>query len=659
MTSVHDPLVGHALDGRYDITERLARGGMATVYRAIDRRLGREVAIKVMHEGLGDDNDFARKFDREARAAARLSNPHVVSVFDQGTDNGRPYIVMEYVPGMTLRQVIVRDAPMEPLRVLGLIEPVLAALASAHEAGIVHRDMKPENVLISDRGQLKVADFGLARAITSQSATATQGILIGTVSYLPPELVMGQRADTRSDVYSVGVMIWEMLTGRKPHTGETPIQVAYAHVHEDIPAVSENSTMDIPAYVDALVRSATHRDPDQRPTDAQVLLDMVREAREALATGTSHREDLETRFTTARSTDRSTRSRSAASAPDTNRAVIDSRRTERGAPVTDPDEQDSGIMEHTPTDRSWPPVRISQDVTHRRRRRLIGMLLLVLLLVGGSSWAGWWFTSGRWTTAPALTGMTADAAQQTATAADVTLTFNEAFSETVPKGQIISTDPTAEERVVRGTTVEAVVSLGPERFEVPTLVGLTRDEATQALSEVQLTVGKVTEQYDEKAPAGQVLAASQDPGARVKRNTPVDLTVSKGRQPIAIGDWTGKKSSDAVASLKKSGFTVTVTKQHSRTVAAGLVVSQTPKSTTGYRGDTITIVESLGPVMVTVPNVKSMGVKQATAVLKEKGFDVTTEPVKENYLGLGYVSYAEPGFGSKAPEGSTIVLYLV
>ena len=246
MTTVGDPLVGRVLDGRYEITQRLARGGMATVYRAVDTRLTRTVAVKVMHVGLGDEAEFARKFDREARAAARLSHPNVVSVFDQGQDlegpNTRPYIVMEYVPGQTLRDVLNREAPMTPSRALEIMEPVLVALAVAHDAGLVHRDVKPENVLISDRGRIKVADFGLAKAVSSQTNTATQGLLIGTVSYLPPELVMAGRADSRSDVYSAGVVLFELLTGRKPHTGDTPIQIAYAHVHRDVPPPSSGPT---------------------------------------------------------------------------------------------------------------------------------------------------------------------------------------------------------------------------------------------------------------------------------------------------------------------------------------------------------------------------------------------------------------------------------
>ncbi len=298
MTAVGDPLVGRLLDGRYEITQRLARGGMATVYRAVDTRLTRTVAVKVMHVGLGDETEFARKFDREARAAAKLSHPNVVSVFDQGQDregpNSRPYIVMEYVEGQTLRDVLNREAPMPPKRALEIMEPVLAALAIAHNAGLVHRDVKPENVLISDRGQIKVADFGLAKAVSSQSNTATQGLVIGTVSYLPPELVMSGHADARSDVYSAGIVLFELLTGRKPHTGDTPIQIAYAHVHRDVPPPSTGPRAGrIPPYVDALVTRATARNANLRQPDAKVFLSQVRRARSALQRGMARLQGVE------------------------------------------------------------------------------------------------------------------------------------------------------------------------------------------------------------------------------------------------------------------------------------------------------------------------------------------------------------------------------
>ena len=283
-TTVTDPLVGRLLDGRYRVSSRVARGGMATVYRATDARLDRVVAVKVMHPGLGDDADFARRFVREARSAAQLSHPNVVAVHDQGEDDGLLYLVMEYVEGWTLRDLMRERGPLQPGDALALLEPVLCALAAAHAAGIVHRDIKPENVLISDDGQVKVADFGLARAVTAASATtATGGLLIGTVSYLAPEIVLDGAADARCDVYAVGVLLTEMLTGRRPHEGDSPIQVAYKHVHDDVPPPSR-VLAGLPPSIDDLVLQATTRQPEGRPADARELLRQVRQVRQELAT---------------------------------------------------------------------------------------------------------------------------------------------------------------------------------------------------------------------------------------------------------------------------------------------------------------------------------------------------------------------------------------
>src|SRR3954453_5194823 len=278
-------MIGRVLDGRYRVGSRVARGGMATVYEAVDLRLDRVCALKIMHAGLGDDDDFAGRFVREARSAARLSHPNVVAVFDQGDDSGTLFLAMEYVPGHTLRDMIRKEAPMPAAKALTMIDPVLSALAAAHHAGMIHRDVKPENVLLADDGRVKVADFGLARAVSAETQhTATGGVLIGTVSYLSPELVADGRADARSDVYSAGVVLYEMLTGRKPHEGESPIQVAYKHVHEDVPSPSDR-VPGLPGYVDALVARATARDRDLRPADARVLLHQVRRVRAALDHG--------------------------------------------------------------------------------------------------------------------------------------------------------------------------------------------------------------------------------------------------------------------------------------------------------------------------------------------------------------------------------------
>src|SRR3954449_8541965 len=279
-----DHLSGRVLDNRYLIGSRIARGGMASVYEANDLRLDRTVAVKVMHPGLGDDDEFAARFVAEARAAAKLSHPNVVAVFDQGNDDGTVFLAMELIPGHTLRDTIGKEAPLSTARALALLEPMVSALAAAHRAGLVHRDVKPENVLISDDGRVKVADFGLAKAVSATTQHTATGVLIGTVSYVAPELVVEGRSDARADVYAVGVILYELLTGKKPHEGETPIQVAYKHVHEDVPPPSRR-VPGIPDYVDALVSRATARDREQRPADAGVLLHHLRRVNQAVTSG--------------------------------------------------------------------------------------------------------------------------------------------------------------------------------------------------------------------------------------------------------------------------------------------------------------------------------------------------------------------------------------
>ncbi len=697
MTSTNDPLVGHVLDRRYHVVDRLARGGMATVYRAADTRLDRMVALKVMHVGLGDDEDFRRKFDREARAAARLSHPNVVSVFDQGDDGGRPYIVMELVEGTTLRSVISRQAPLAPLRALTMIEPVLSALAAAHEAGLVHRDIKPENVLISEQGRIKVGDFGLARAVTAQTSTATAGLLIGTVSYLPPELVVSGRADARSDVYSTGVVLFELLTGRKPHTGESPIQVAYAHVHKDVPPPSQYATAGpVPDYLDALVARATARNADARPHDARVMLAQVRRVRSALRSGITADPELTQDLTVPLAV-----LRAGLDGPDPRPAgpglqPLGTSRLEQGPSTPDPvdpyagttalgpmlaaaaAEEEADRAEYTPTDirflsgpstprtpmsgpspspRPVPPNRPVHRSRHRGRGWIA--LLVVLLLTLTAAAAGWYYAKGRFTTAPALTSLPQTRAAAIADEAGLRVDFSRRFSETVPKGMVIDTKPRPGGKVLRGGLIDAVVSRGPERYPMPTVVGLSRSRAEQALTSGHLATGDVTDRHSETVAKGVVLSASADPGARLRPGTRVDLVVSAGRKPIPIQDFTGRAADRAGSRLRAAGFVVDLNRQHSATVAAGDVISQSPARGTGFAHDHITLVESLGPVMVTVPNVRSMGVQAATKTLQARGFTVRTQHSGVIYLGLGYVASSDPKGGTRAAEGSTVTLSLI
>ena len=607
MTTVGDPLVGRLLDGRYQITERLARGGMATVYRAVDTRLTRTVAVKVMHVGLGDDAEFARKFDREARAAARLAHPNVVAVFDQGSDlieghSSRPYIVMEHVDGYTLRDVINREAPMLPLRALEVIEPVLAALAAAHDAGLVHRDVKPENVLISDRGQIKVADFGLAKAISSQTSTATQGLLIGTVSYLPPELVVSGQADARSDVYSTGVVLFELLTGRKPHTGDTPIQVAYAHVHADVPAPSRFPTAGpVPPYLDALVARATSRDTE-RPAGGRP--------------GAAHRGPAGAVRPARRPAGRPRAAARPADPRPRPTAVPPGRRTR---PTTRPPSwcpprcpaRPPCSRRHPPAPLPRPPVRPlpaprdddriarQRDRQVRRRRRGLVALLLVLLLTTGVAVAGWYLTTGRFTSTPALASLTQVQAERVADQAGLDVEFTEDFSESVPRGAVIETDPSAGSKILKGGRMTATVSRGPERFAMPTVVGLSREAAETAVQRANLSLDKVSEKYSDTVRDGhrdQRVEEARRPAQARRADRPGGLQGARAHP--------GQELSSARSS---SGGGGACARPASPWSPSGSTPTRWPRvwcwrrtrsPGKGERGDTVTLTESLGPVMV-------------------------------------------------------------
>ena len=663
----NDPLVGHLLDGRYEILRKLARGGMATVYLATDRRLTRTVAVKVMHDNLGSDQDFANRFDREARAAARLSHPNVVSVFDQGNDNGRPYMVMEYVEGSTLRNLISREAPMEPQRALDLLIPVVSAVAAAHEAGIIHRDLKPENVLISVRGQIKVADFGLARAITAHTATAN-GMLIGTVSYIAPELVTHGHADTRCDVYALGVMLFEMLTGRKPHTGETPIQVAYSHVHNEItlpsisaPAQWRDTRSAVPPYLDALVVAAAARQPADRPRDAKVLLDHLRQARDAIGHGVMDDPRLTARMreTTLDDANQVTEMVPAITGPGTEVQRTATLRFTPSTPISPnhPGAADGmayydDLPQHLPSPAAAP---LKQRQVRKRRRG--GISLLVLLLVAALLGVGsWYFLAGQFTTTPDFGNRTKAQAEQLATRNGLQVSWADDFSETVPVGQVIRTDPGAGDRVRRGGTVTAFLSKGPERYPVPSLAGRSPEDATNALEEANLKAGKQIEVYAEGVPVGTVVSGSIASGKPVKPGTVVDLNVSKGPPPVKIVSFKDKPFADAEAFYKNAGLVVQQAEdKFDDKIVAGNVISSDPKTGSSVRrGGTITFTVSKGPEMIVIPEVRGMNEKDAKNKLTDAGFKVK---VQQSFFGPTALG-TSPTEGQTAPRGSTITLFV-
>jgi serine/threonine-protein kinase len=686
---VADPLVGRVLDGRYLVGERIARGGMATVYEARDLRLDRACAVKVMHSDLGDDEEFVRRFVREARAAARLSHPNVVAIFDQGDDDGTLYLVMERVVGRTLRDLLRAEAPLPPARALGLLDPVLSALAAAHASGLVHRDVKPENVLIAGDGQVKVADFGLARAVSAETQhTATGGVLIGTVSYLSPELVVDGRADPRSDVYSAGVLLFEMLTGRKPHEGDSPIQVAYKHVHEDVPPPSR-TVRGIPSYVDALVARATARDRDRRPADARVLQHHLHRVAAALAAGVVDDPELTADLVPAGrvpsaehdayptlETERPGRTRGNPGDLSGERtSVIGTRATIPAVAAVAGLAADSAAspaanLAPPPQDdragRTSPPARTGREPSPaglpgsaRRRRRGWVLLVVVLVLALAAGAAGWWLGIARYTTTPSVLDMSMAGATDKLEAAGLSLDVSERdYSETVDAGDVISTDPAPGERVLDDGTVTAVVSRGPERYGVPSLAGTNLDAATAALEDTHLAVGDVTRVYHDRVAEGDVVSSDPAAGTSVKRDAVVDLVVSKGREPVEVVDVTGQQLPEARRTLRELGLAVEVERRYDDEVPAGEVISQSPDDGTLFKHDPVTLVVSRGPELVAVPSVFRMGVEAARKTLADAGFEVRVRDATPSF-GLGFVVQQDPGGDERAPKGSVVTIYLV
>ncbi|CAA9314322.1 MAG: Probable serine/threonine-protein kinase pknL [uncultured Frankineae bacterium] len=604
---VADPLLGSLLDSRYRLDRPIARGGMATVYAATDTRLDRPVAVKVMRPGLASDPDFVERFAREARAAARLSAPEVVAVHDQGTDaaTGTAYLVMERVSGGTLRDVLRERGALPPARALDLLEPVLVALAAAHAAGLVHRDVKPENVLLSDDGRVKVADFGLARAIETSTVTATTGLLIGTVAYLAPEQVEHGRTDTRTDVYAAGVLLWELLTGSPPYSSDSPMTVAYRHVHEDVPPPGQ-VVEGVPAGLDDLVVRATRRDPSARPADAGAFLAELRAVRA----------DLDPRSDDA--------------------PVV--RRT--GSPTL--------VVPRGELVGSRPLPRRNGP----RRRRLLALLAVVVacaVLAGG-----WYAFLGRWTAAPRVVGMAETEARSALEAAGFTVDERPAvYSDRVAEDHVVDQDPAPDGRVLEGGTITLQTSLGPDRRAVPDLAGRTRDEAAAALEETGLAAGPVTEAFSE-APVGTVVRTDPEKGAALPPDTAVALVLSKGVEMLPVPDAQGAPRAEAEAAVTEAGFTPKVVEVFSEQVDRGRVADQSPSSGTAARGSEVVLEVSKGPELVPVPDVVGQPRDDAEQALEAAGLSVRVVAIP----GPGRVRSTDPAAGAQVRKGSRVTVYV-
>ena len=673
---VSDSLLGAVVDGRYVIAGRIARGGMATVYRARDKRLERDVAIKLMHRHLAESPDFTARFNREARAAARLSSAYVVTVHDQGVwdsgDGRHAYLVMEYVPGPDVRSELIRTGSFTLGTALAITEQTLRALSSAHSAGIVHRDVKPENVMLTSRIppvsiferpeiHAKVADFGLARAVTSVSPTTGQAM--GTVPYMAPEVITTGIAEAPADVYAVGIMLYEFLTGELPFQAETPIATAYMHINEPMPHVAEQADW-IPASLDSFIALLTAKDASQRPANGEEAL------RELLAiTRSIPEEDLIRRIPVIPAPqsdgedddgedDAPPDPKPLPAAPTTTMPMPGPVPPDGAAPAAEPTPPGGGAGDGNGARRLR---RRRTGLRHetpelpgrRRRQGRRAWAALAILLAVALTAVLWYFRAGpgKRVTIPAVAGQTYEQALSSLREEGLTARRRNVYSDTVPSGSVVSTDPGGGGRVHPSRVVTVTVSRGVEQVTVPDLSGLSAQEARRRLGSARL-VYREAAVYSESVDEGRVVSQSVAADTAVNHDSAVTVTISKGRQPIRVPNVVGKSEADANNAIRKAGLTVSRQEEHSDTVAQGVVISQDPSKGTVHRGDSVTVVVSQGPELVDVPNVVDMRREEATTTLQNAGFQVQADNVFGGYFGI--VRSQSPAAGTKARKGTGV-----
>jgi serine/threonine-protein kinase len=663
MDTALSPPVGQLLGGRYHVRSRIARGGMATVYLATDTRLDRVVALKIAHPELSDDMEFVRRFIGEARSAARLSSPNVVAVYDQGSDGRMHYIAMEYVAGRTLRQLLTERGRLNPREALGIMTGVLSGLAAAHQAGLAHRDVKPENVLLTQAGEVKVADFGLARSVAGAVQTKS-GMIIGTAGYLAPEQVSGSSSDARTDVYASGIMLFELLTGGQPHIGESPLAVAYKHVNEIVPAPSSVVPGLAPA-IDALVAMATSRDPDLRPANAGQFLRAIDEVRG----GGMHRDPY---------SDHLDRTGPGRYLPTVEQSAVGASALPSLSPQSasippTPPADLGGPVNHTLVvpagggfdnyaggygydDRYGGGYRGHRATRQRERGEpwLHGMLFsrrLVYLLGAGvvviAALTAWWLSSGRYTKMPAMRGLTVSVAATDLRNMGLHVRIGDSEHYSLPKGEVIATSPAAGSKVAGGSTVALTVSLGPVMISVPNVTGQALSAAEAALKEAGLTPGQVLRGTSSSVPAGNVISTTPVAYTNWPQDRPVNLTISAGPP---LPNLVGQPVQAAQTAGQAGGFTINAVQAQSDQ-PAGTVVSQSPAAGTPITpGEVVTVRVSQGPPSVPVPDVQGFPLQDAIKALQQAGFQVQ---VNTGIIGNRVTSYSPTG---SQPKGTTITV---
>ena len=603
------------LSGRYVLEEKIGSGGMAEVYRAHDHLLDRTVAVKILHAAYKNDLEFIERFHREAKAAAGLSHPNIVSIFDVGVDGDDHFIVMEYVPGSTLKERIKSEAPLDIALAVRIAKDIAGGLASAHANNIVHCDIKPHNILMTEDNRAKIGDFGIARAVTESTMTYS-GSVMGSVHYFSPEQARGSMITPKSDVYSLGIVLYEMLTGRLPFNGENPVSIAMKHVEEE-PVPPTALRHDIPPMLEAIVLRAMNKNPDVRPTSAE----MVREL-----------SVVEKTFGMTKAAD-----------PDATQVLP---------------RADTGIPSRRAARRKATPEPAKKSFF---QSKIFATGLIVFLLVGfgiGSFLAFGNFFNQEEVTVPDVTGKQLALARQLLEDGNLRVNVAETYNGTVPPGQVVSQDPESGKTVRSARLVTIYVSKGGEELEMPDLKGLTKSAAMEVITKSGLNLDSTYEKYSEEEP-GTVLSHDPAAGTKINRGSLVDITVSRGEsttptksyesdEPVkvvktSVPDLRGASLDVARSGLESRGLTVGLVSYQVSNQAEGTVISQTPSSGTElYSGEAVDLVIADRSEANDYSESSYRETKVDDNMLSEPPSDLHSEPVY----------YDEPETSSFEPETS-------
>ena len=662
-----DHMLKRLIDGRYRIVRIIDTGGMASVYRAHDERLGRDVALKMMHPHLANTASLVARFEAEARSAARLMHPAIVQIFDQGTWRRRPYLVMEFINGSNLRQLLTKEGALPLGRALEITEQVLQALQAAHEMQIIHRDIKPENILLTPSGQVKVADFGLAHAVNQATGTTT-GSVMGTVTYLAPELISETTSDARCDVYSVGIMTYELISGLPPFQGDTAIRTAWQHVSEDVPPLSGKVPW-IPSEVDDLIAALTARNAKDRPVDAGAALQLVKAVIDCLSPELRGRcAERPASDTSGQETERTPLGKGGTArlpvlpvaSPQLPASPIhplhsDSPAKTSSAPAPSDPEKSLTVVKPAPA-----PATSKAPTGRSKKKRWIAAVITGVLVIA-ASFTGWYFTLGPGgrVAVPNVAGKTAVQARAMLVNAQFKVNTQREYSDTVAAGQATRTNPKAGQKAKKNSQVDLYISRGIEYVKVPDLAGKEGDKAGILLKEAKLKIAESSEEYSDEVEKGKIIATAPKAGTSLRHHSGVKVIVSKGKEPVTLPDFAGKSEEEVAKTLSDLKLKMDKTTEFSDSVPRGQIIGQEPAAgTTVYHGDQVKVRVSQGPEMVEVPNVTALNMGQAKKKLTDLGFQVQ---VQKQLLGIApnRVYSQSPGGGTKLKRGSTVTLTYV